>query len=102
MQAVQAQLSLQTIVPGHGPMGQGQAALANFIAYMQHLQASVGQSFAAGLSLEATLAAVPVPAQLHTPDDVVPTPQLQALIEQLHRLNVLATYRALEESHQEP
>jgi cyclase len=99
LQAVQAQLSLETIVPGHGPMGQGQAALENFIAYMQHLQESVGKAFAAGLSLEATLAASPVPALLHAPAGVLPTPALQAFIEQLHRLNVLATYRAFEESH---
>ncbi len=79
LQTVQAQLSLETIVPGHGPMGEGQAALENFIAYMQHLQESVGQAFAAGLSLEATLAASPVPALLHVPAGVLPTPALKVL-----------------------
>jgi len=62
-------------------MGEGKAALENFIAYMQLLQESVGKTFAAGLSLEATLAATPVPALLHAPAGVVPTAELQAFLE---------------------
>jgi cyclase len=59
LKAVQATLSIETIVPGHGPMGEGKAALENFIAYMQHLQDSVGAAIAADRSLEETLATSP-------------------------------------------
>jgi hypothetical protein len=79
-------------------MGEGKEALENFIAYMQYLQESVGKAWDASLSLEATLAASPVPTLLHAPVGAPQNPELQALIEQLHRLNVLATYRALEEA----
>ncbi len=96
LKAMEAILDVETIVPGHGPMGEGKAALENFIAYMQYLQESVGKARDAGLSLEATQTASPVPALLHTPAGAPQNPELLALIEQLHRLNVLATYRALE------
>lgn len=33
LQAMQATLSVSTIVPGHGPMGDGKAALEHFLAY---------------------------------------------------------------------
>ncbi len=100
LKAMQATLDVNTVVPGHGPMGEGKAALENFLAYMQHLQESIQAAFTAGLSLEQTLAASPVPALLHVPAGIPQTSEFHALIEQLHRLNVLATYRAFEESQQ--
>jgi len=48
LKAMQATLSVATIVPGHGPMGDGKAALERFIAYMHYLQEHVGAAFASG------------------------------------------------------
>ena len=95
---MQSMLDVTTIVPGHGSMGEGKSALENFIAYMQYLQEQVGAAFASGLSLDAIQEHVPMPALLHLPPTMPVTPESQALLSDLHRLNVLATYRALEEA----
>src|SRR6266568_2137290 len=52
LQTMQATLPVSTIVPGHGPMSDGKAALENFIAYMHSLQEQVGAAIASGWSLE--------------------------------------------------
>ena len=98
LKAMQATLSVATIVPGHGPMGDGKAALERFIAYMHYLQEHVGAAFASGHSLDETVGRVPMPALLELPAGIPVTPEVQALPGHLHRLNVLATYRALEEA----
>src|SRR5438270_3641751 len=41
---------------------------------------------------------VPLPALLHIPTTMPVTPESPALLSDLHRLNILATYRALEEA----
>jgi cyclase len=97
LQAMQVTLSVTTVVPGHGLMGEGKAALENFIAYMQYLQEHVGAAFASGYSFDETVKRVPVPALLDLPATMPVTPESQALPGNLHCLNVLATYRALEE-----
>lgn len=96
LKAVQSTLDIRTIVPGHGPMGDGKAALENFLAYLQHLQDTVSSALASGKSLDETLAAFPPPAMLHVPAGIPEHAPFSALVEQLHRLNVLATYRAIE------
>ena len=82
-------------VPGHGPLGEGQAALENFIAYLRHVRDRVGAAIAAGRSLEETLATSEAPPLLHLPANMPPNPEFAHLIWHLHRLNVLATYHAL-------
>jgi hypothetical protein len=47
-------------------------------------------------TLDATQERVPVPALLQLPTTLSTTPETQALLLHLHRLNVLATYRELE------
>jgi hypothetical protein len=79
-------------------MGEGKASLENFIAYIQYLQEHVGAAFASGRSLDEIQEYVPLPALLHIPTMIPATPEFQALFSDLHRLNVLATYRALEEA----
>ena len=96
LKAMQTQLSVSTIVPGHGPMGEGKAALEHFLAYLHSLQEQVAAAFASGWSLEETLERVAVPALLSLPTTMPVTPESQALLVHLHRLNVLATYRELE------
>jgi cyclase len=96
LKAMQATLPVTTVVPGHGPMGDGQAAVEHFLAYLHDLQEQVGAAFNAGYTLDETLERVPMPALLHLPATIPDTPESQALLGHLHRLNVLATHRESE------
>ncbi|MEV4108614.1 MBL fold metallo-hydrolase [Nonomuraea sp. NPDC049695] len=99
---------LETVVSGHGPMGDGHAALEALIGYLERLHDEVLASVEAGRSLEETYAACTDPwAEALDPRLAAalaryPVPQEQArqgmlaLCRDLHRLNVLATYRLYE------
>ncbi|MEV0148436.1 MULTISPECIES: MBL fold metallo-hydrolase [unclassified Nonomuraea] len=99
---------LETVVPGHGPMGDGPAAVDALIGYLERLHEEVLESVKAGRSLEETLAACTDPwAEALDPGlaaalaryPVPPGPAQQgmlALCRDLHRLNILATYRLYE------
>jgi cyclase len=84
------------VVPGHGPMGSGPESIDSLIEYLTNLDESVLASFESGADIEATLSSNPIPSERLLPEAsplaVGPNP----LIENLHRLNVLATYRSLE------
>jgi cyclase len=99
---------LETIVPGHGPMGDGHEAVDALIGYLERLHDEVLASVAAGRSLEETFAACTDPwaerldpglsaaiARYQVPQDLAQRGML-ALCRDLHRLNVLATYRIYE------
>lgn len=96
---------LATIVPGHGPIGDGPAAIATLVGYLERLGEEVAESYAAGGSLEETMAACTDPwadgldptlaeamATYPIPADRAVHGMLE-LCRNLHRLNVLATYR---------
>ncbi|MFI5897776.1 MBL fold metallo-hydrolase [Actinoplanes sp. NPDC051513] len=96
---------LKMIVPGHGPMGDGPAAIATLIGYLERLGAEVADSYAAGRSIEETMTACTNPWADHLDPTLAaamaayPVPADRAvqgmldLCRNLHRLNVLATYR---------
>ena len=103
LQAMQATLKVDRIVPGHGPIGDAQAAIGWMIGYLERLLDAVTDLKGRGLSLEQTLDAVPLPqppAQL--PASMPALQQLSGLNRQLHRLNVLAVYRGLEQRQPSP
>ncbi|MFE3956806.1 MBL fold metallo-hydrolase [Nocardia sp. NPDC059091] len=95
------------VVPGHGPMGDALEAVDWLIGYLERLRDEVTAAFAAGRTLEQAQAQVTNPwAETLTPslvaalsDYAVPvefaTQGLLTLCRNLHRLNVLATYRSL-------
>lgn len=99
---------LRTIVPGHGPMGDGHAAIDTLISYLERLHEEVTASVSAGHTLAETEAACTDPWA----DALDPTltealaayrvPRARALqgmrdlCRNLHRLNILATYRLYE------
>ncbi|MER5998650.1 MBL fold metallo-hydrolase [Nonomuraea angiospora] len=100
---------LETIVPGHGPMGDGPAAVDALIGYLERLHDEVLASVRAGRSLEETYAACADPwaealdpglaaalARYPVPRELAEQGML-ALCRDLHRLNVLATYRLYEQ-----
>jgi cyclase len=99
---------LTTIVPGHGPMGSGPEAIGWLIDYLENLRDNVVRLYGAGHSLEETLQLSPSPFAdgldprlsnalrgYRGPQEAVQAGILN-LSRNLHRLNVLATYRILE------
>jgi len=92
-------LDAERIVPGHGPMGAARPALENFIAYMREIHAHVRRAIDDGLDVDAAVAAFPMSSLLHPPAGVAPDPNMAAMAPHLHRLNVMAEYRALAGKH---
>lgn len=103
---------LRTVVPGHGPMGDGHEAIDWLIDYLERLRDDVTRLHAAGRGLEETLESCPSPFEgglderlraaltgYHGPQDRIQAGFL-ALCRNLHRLNVLATYRIVAASDQ--
>jgi len=101
----QALPELAEIVPGHGPMGDGTAALDTLIEYLTRLGDEVAAAFSAGRSLAETEELCTNPwtegldPTLAKAMTRYPIPAARAqqgmlqLCRNLHRLNVLATYR---------
>jgi cyclase len=101
---------LETIVPGHGPMGDGHAAVDALVRYLEVLHDEVAASVAAGRTLEETYAACADPwaddldpslaaamAGYRLPREQVRQAMLR-LCRDMHRLNILATYRIYEKA----
>ena len=102
---------LRTIVPGHGPAGDGHAAIDWLVGYLEQLLQDVAQARQAGRTAQEAVEACPSPfadgldprvvgalARYQLPQDVARR-RLLELMRNLHRLNVLATYRALESAY---
>lgn len=98
---------LRTVVPGHGPVGDGPEAITWLVDYLERFRDDVVELHAAGHSLEETLELCPSPyedglddrlraalAAYRGPQDAIQAGFL-ALCRNLHRLNVLATYRVV-------
>ncbi|MFJ9371083.1 MBL fold metallo-hydrolase [Nocardia sp. NPDC101769] len=96
---------LRTIVPGHGPMGDGPAAIDTLIDYFETLHAEVTDAADRGLSLAETEEFCTDPwsagldpalaaalAAYAGPAETIQARFLE-LCRNLHRLNVMATYR---------
>jgi cyclase len=100
--------TVDTIVPGHGPIGNGPEAVEWLIEYLESLTADVTKLRAAGRDEDQTLDECPSPFADGLDKRVVealaeydvPTEQTRqhmlALMRHLHRLNVVVTYRTLE------
>jgi hypothetical protein len=85
------------VVPGHGPMGDGRDAIDTMIGYLRYLQDSVGAAIDDGRPLDDTVESSGLPERWATPDLPAPAGEMVGrLNRQMHRLNVVATYRALE------
>ena len=90
-------IEVKTVVCGHGPMGEGHDAIDTMIGYLRGLRDSVDAAVRAGQALEATVDQTALPERFASPDLPAPAGEmLGQLNRQMHRLNVVATYRALE------
>jgi cyclase len=106
LRAMQAALpDLGTVVPGHGPQGDGRAAISWLIGYLERVEQSVAASRRQEATLEETYAALPFPGvgepsllaaleRYDLPDPTAARAGFENLMRHLHRLNVLAAYRA--------
>lgn len=100
---------LRTIVCGHGPIGDAHESLDWMIRYLEQLTDEVERAYAAGRTLDETYEAttdlwaeeLPEPmAQALTMYDIPQQPAREGFRQvsrHLHRLNVLATYRSLQD-----
>ncbi|HWD82182.1 MAG TPA: MBL fold metallo-hydrolase [Kribbella sp.] len=99
---------LRTIVPGHGPMGDGHDAIDTLVAYLERLHEEVEACVTAGRTLAETEAACTDPwagdldpalaealSHYQVPRERAVNGMLE-LCRNLHRLNILATYRLYE------
>lgn len=96
---------LGAIVPGHGPIGDGRAAIGWLAGYLTRLGEEVATAFRAGRSIEETIGTCTDPwaegldpelaeAMSHYPGPAaLARGGMLQLCRDLHRLNVLATYR---------
>jgi cyclase len=87
-------LEVETVVPGHGPLADGRA-LDAWMAYLRELLEAVTRARRLGLSALATVETVPLPRG-HGFSRWHPAARINWLVKDLHRLNVLATYRDLD------
>ncbi|WP_049575291.1 MBL fold metallo-hydrolase [Nonomuraea sp. SBT364] len=96
---------LEWIVPGHGPIGSAPVALAELITYLERLESEVAEAVDAGLTLEETYARCTDPFEHGLPDSLlgglaaydlpqeIARTRFRHAVRELHRLNVLVTYR---------
>lgn len=99
---------LETIVPGHGPAGDGHRAISALIRYLERLRNEVGAAFESGYGLAETYDRCTDPWAEGLTGEIAaalagydaPAPALRAgyatLARDLHRLNILTTYRVCE------
>jgi cyclase len=100
LRKMKATLDVEVVVPGHGPMGSGPESIDSLIEYLTNLDGSVRAAFESGADIEATLSSNPIPSERLLPEASSLAAGLNPLIENLHRLNVLATYRSLEKGRE--
>jgi cyclase len=99
LQKMRDTVDVKTVVAGHAPMGDGRDAIDTMIGYWRELQDSVSEAIRDGQTLEDTVESVPLPDRFAHPDLPAPADKLLAqLNQQMHRLNIVSTYRALEQT----
>jgi cyclase len=98
LKAMRATLELDKIVPGHGPMDDADEAIDSMIRYLEWLFESVRLAVRQGMSERDAIESITPPrGLLRIPLFAPPSvkAQLVPLNEQMHRLNVMNTYRHL-------
>ncbi|TDE45304.1 MBL fold metallo-hydrolase [Nonomuraea mesophila] len=99
---------LETIVPGHGPMGDGPQAIDALIAYLERLQEEVSTAYRAGVPIDEVYDRCTDPwaggldpefaarLDVYTSPSAPTKADYLGLCRQLHRICVLTTYRICE------
>jgi cyclase len=89
-------IDVKTIVPGHGPPGDASEAIESMISYLRFLEQEVAAARDNGADETAAVASIDVPQTLDLPANAPGFEAIRDLNRNMHRLNVLAAYRALE------
>jgi cyclase len=100
LRAMRGTLEVERLVPGHGFIADARPATDWMIGYLERLLEAVGQRRAAGQPLDEMLEEIPLWDALRLPPFLPRARKLTKLNRDLHRLNVLATHRWLQQ--QEP
>lgn len=95
LQKMKETLDIDTIICGHGPMGDGETALDSLIEYLEFLQSNVRKAIDAENTLTETLETIPLPEKYER--ETHPAQNVTSTLRHMHRLNVLSTYRILED-----
>jgi cyclase len=97
LRAMRDTLDVDRLVPGHGFMADAKPAADWMLTYLERLLDAVSTRRAAGEPMEAMLGAVPLWDAMKLPPFLPRARKLAKLNHDLHRLNILATYRWLEQ-----
>jgi cyclase len=100
LQAMRDTLDVDRLVPGHGFMAAAKPAVDWMLRYLERLLDTVSTRRTAGEPVEAMLDSIPLWDAMKLPPFLPRTRKLAKLIHDLHRLNILATYRWLEQRQQ--
>ncbi|MEO3892221.1 MBL fold metallo-hydrolase [Nonomuraea sp. B5E05] len=104
IQALRATLRVDTLIPGHGPLTDAESSLSWMSSYLNSLATSVARQREAGHDVAKLLDTVPMDDPLDLLDVAPGADQAEALrfsslMNSLHRLNILLTYRWLDHAH---
>jgi cyclase len=99
LERCQRALDIDTIVPGHGPLGSAES-MQRTIDYLWALDQDVKTAFDNGLSSDAAIGAVRIRPEFRLPW-WFPIREMHSLMENFQRLNVLFTYGELQRKQRE-
>jgi glyoxylase-like metal-dependent hydrolase (beta-lactamase superfamily II) len=97
LRAMKATIELDRFVPGHGPLSEAEPSVSWMLAYLEEMVATVDQRRRQGVGLDEMLRehhALRNPLTL--PPEIPGAERFPALMQSLHQLNVLLTYRYLD------
>lgn len=95
-----SKLDIKRIVPGHGPIGKPEE-IDHLINYLWWLLREVDEAIRLGLTRDAAIEAITLPKRFLIPR-FSPASRVNPLIQNFHRLNVMATYQALSNERGDP
>jgi cyclase len=93
IRAMKATLELDHFIPGHGPLSAAEPSVSWMLAYLEELATTVDRRRKQGMELDELLDAMPLRNPLTLPPEVPGADRFPALMQSLHRLNILLAYR---------
>jgi hypothetical protein len=97
---MRATIDVKTIVPGHGPPGEAAEAIESMISYLRFLKQAVARARESGVDEHAAVDSIETPQALNLTGSGPGLEAIRDLNRNMHRLNVLSAYRALENAAQ--
>ncbi|KAB8189131.1 MBL fold metallo-hydrolase [Nonomuraea phyllanthi] len=95
IRAMKATLELDRFVPGHGPLSDAEPSVSWMLSYLENMAASVDRYRSEGMDLDTMMDTIELKDPLTLPSEIPGADRFPALMDSLHRLNVLLAYRYL-------